>query len=90
MNKKDLKFNRISKDDDPAQWVQKIDDDSVFNAITTGVKTLTQLKKNAAGNLTKKYLQFWKLAREKKWTGENRKIKRKKAINAKNANLGDY
>ena len=64
---KNLKFNRVSKDDD--EWVQKIDDDSYFDAIKTNMKTLTELKANMTSNLVKKYIQFYKEAKKLKLTG---------------------
>ena len=64
---KNLKFNRVPKDDD--EWVQKIDDDSYFDAIKTNMKTLTELKANMTSNLVKKYIQFYKEAKKLKLTG---------------------
>ena len=64
---KNLKFNRVPKDDD--EWVQKIDDDSYFDAIKTNMKTLTELKANMTTNLVKKYIQFYKEAKKLKLTG---------------------
>ena len=58
---KNLKFNRIAKDED--NWVQKIDDDTYFDAIKTNMKTLTELKANMTTNLVKKYIQFYKEAK---------------------------
>ena len=64
---KNLKFNRIAKDED--NWVQKIDDDTYFDAIKTNMKTLTELKANMTTNLVKKYIQFYKEAKTLKISG---------------------
>ena len=64
---KNLKFNRIAKDED--NWVQKIDDDAYFDAIKTNMKTLTELKANMTTNLVKKYIQFYKEAKTLKISG---------------------
>ena len=69
MNKKVLKFNRVSKADNPDEWVQKIDEDANFNAIKSNVTTLTRLKETNSTTLVKKYLQFYKEARKQKWKG---------------------
>ena len=64
---KNLKFNRIAKEED--NWVQKIDDDTYFDAIKTNMKTLTELKANMTKNLVKKYIQFYKEAKTFKISG---------------------
>ena len=69
MSKKILKFNRVSKTENPEKWVQKIDEDANFNAIKSNNDTLTEIKNTCSSTLVKKYLQFWKLARTLKWKG---------------------
>jgi hypothetical protein len=65
---KNLKFKRVNRYEDPAQWVRKIDEDAYFTSIKTDKTTLTELEEFVSKALIKKYKQFWRVAREKKLT----------------------